>query len=75
MPPATLTRLSIALFPAGCCTLSWQPLGATTPPVMQGTASKDNPDGLTPAQRKERDAKALQEKTAKKAAAAAAANK
>jgi hypothetical protein len=28
-------------------------------------------DGLTPAQRKERDAKALQEKLAKKAAAAA----
>jgi hypothetical protein len=38
----------------------------------KGTASKDNPDGLTPAQRKERDAKALQEKMAKKAAAEAA---
>lgn len=35
-------------------------------------ASKDKPDGLTPAQRKERDAKALQEKAAKKAAEAAA---
>lgn len=33
-----------------------------------GVASKDNPDGLTPLQRRERDAKALQEKAAKKAA-------
>jgi hypothetical protein len=32
-----------------------------------GVASKDKPDGLTPLQRRERDAKALQEKAAKKA--------
>ncbi|KAJ6290024.1 hypothetical protein OIU76_028496 [Salix suchowensis] len=33
-----------------------------------GKGSKNKDDGLTPEQRRERDAKALQEKTAKKAA-------
>ncbi|EEF44224.1 conserved hypothetical protein [Ricinus communis] len=36
-----------------------------------GKGSKGKDDGLTPEQRRERDAKALQEKTAKKAAQAA----
>ena len=36
-----------------------------------GAGKKGGDDGLTPAQRKERDAKALQEKAAKKAAEAA----
>ncbi|XP_062165741.1 uncharacterized protein LOC133872276 [Alnus glutinosa] len=35
-----------------------------------GKGSKTKEDGLTPEQRRERDAKALQEKTAKKAAQA-----
>jgi hypothetical protein len=38
-----------------------------------GGKGKNKDDGLTPEQRRERDAKALQEKTAKKAAQAAAA--
>ncbi|OIV98658.1 hypothetical protein TanjilG_12781 [Lupinus angustifolius] len=37
----------------------------------RGAKSKQKEDGLTPEQRRERDAKALQEKTAKKAAQAA----
>ncbi|KAE9622153.1 hypothetical protein Lal_00032677 [Lupinus albus] len=37
----------------------------------RGAKSKQKDDGLTPEQRRERDAKALQEKTAKKAAQAA----
>jgi hypothetical protein len=37
------------------------------------SGSKGRDDGLTPEQRRERDAKALQEKTAKKAAQAGAA--
>ncbi|KAK0608785.1 hypothetical protein LWI29_035994 [Acer saccharum] len=36
-----------------------------------GKGSKNKDDGLTPEQRRERDAKALQEKTAKKAAQSA----
>ncbi|CAI0436582.1 unnamed protein product [Linum tenue] len=36
-----------------------------------GKGAKGKDDGLTPEQRRERDAKALQEKTAKKAAQAA----
>ncbi|PRW44582.1 small EDRK-rich factor 2 [Chlorella sorokiniana] len=40
-----------------------------------GAGKKGADDGLTPAQRKERDAKALQEKAAKKAAEAAKAGK
>ncbi|GAV67685.1 4F5 domain-containing protein, partial [Cephalotus follicularis] len=38
-----------------------------------GKGAKTKDDGLTPEQRRERDAKALQEKTAKKAAQAAGA--
>ncbi|KAJ0034463.1 hypothetical protein Pint_25424 [Pistacia integerrima] len=39
-----------------------------------GSKGKNKDDGLTPEQRRERDAKALQEKTAKKAAQAAGGN-
>lgn len=39
--------------------------------ARNGGKGKNKDDGLTPEQRRERDAKALQEKTAKKAAQAA----
>eukprot|EP00898_Chlorokybus_atmophyticus_P008795 jgi/Chlat1/8917/Chrsp92S08216 len=39
--------------------------------ARKADAAKGNADGLTPLERRERDAKALQEKAAKKAASAA----